>query len=38
MNTPANPAAAIEKGLFHTPFWLAPTADVFAQRSVRFQE
>ena len=38
MNTPANPAAAIEKGLFHTPFWLAPAADVFAQRSVRFQE
>ena len=35
MTTPIKP---IEKGLFHTPFWLAPAADVFAQRSVRFQE
>ncbi|WP_157693995.1 formate dehydrogenase accessory protein FdhE [Neisseria chenwenguii] len=36
MNTPVKPA--IEKGLFHTPFWLVPEKDVFAARAVRFQE
>lgn len=39
MNTTSvKPAAEIEKGLFHTPFWLAPEKNVFANRSTRFKE
>lgn len=39
MNTiKIQPVAAIEKGLFHTPFWLAPAKNIFEERSVRFQE
>ncbi len=36
--TPIKPAAEISKGLFHTPFWFAPEADVFEARGIRFQE
>lgn len=35
MNTTAEP---IKKGLFHTPFWLAPKKNIFENRSIRFQE
>lgn len=35
MNTTAEP---IKKGLFYTPFWLAPEKNTFENRSVRFQE
>ncbi|MDO5640192.1 MAG: formate dehydrogenase accessory protein FdhE [Neisseria sp.] len=39
MNTiPVKPVEAIKKGLFHTPFWLAPAQNVFEERAVRFQE
>ncbi|KLT73552.1 hypothetical protein PL75_03040 [Neisseria arctica] len=32
------PITEIQKGLFHTPFWLAPESNLFAERSTRFQE
>ena len=39
MNTrSARPDGKIQKGLFHTPFWLAPEKDIFAIRAVRFKE
>ena len=39
MNTrSARPDGKIQKGLFHTPFWLAPEKDIFASRAVRFKE
>ena len=39
MNTrSARPDGKIPKGLFHTPFWLAPEKDTFADRAVRFKE
>lgn len=36
--TPIKPVEEIEKGLFHTPFWLAPSRTVFEERSTRFKE
>ncbi|MCP1771665.1 FdhE protein [Neisseria perflava] len=36
--TSIQPVEEIKKGLFHTPFWLAPEQDIFAKRAVRFQE
>lgn len=36
--TTIKPAEEIQKGLFHTPFWLAPEAEVFANRAIRFKE
>lgn len=36
--TPIKPAEEIKKGLFHTPFWLAPEQNVFENRAIRFKE
>ena len=37
-STPIKPVEEIKKGLFHTPFWLTPETDIFANRAVRFKE
>lgn len=36
--TTIKPAEEIQKGLFHTPFWLEPEENVFENRAIRFKE
>ncbi|WP_416190892.1 formate dehydrogenase accessory protein FdhE [Neisseria sp. CCUG12390] len=36
--TTIKPAEEIRKGLFHTPFWLAPEKEIFTERALRFKE
>ena len=36
--TTIKPVEEIQKGLFHTPFWLAPEKEIFTERAVRFKE
>lgn len=38
MITPIIPREKIEKNFFHTPFFLAPKKDIFAERAIRFRE